>query len=115
MVSIRSGNSRQSSSEASRLPTLESEGIFDNKEDSSSSDEELEQEVVHLGIHKKGKKTKVCLITVIYTSGAIADLFSRVRVNEMPHLLQRYHPINFVDHIMTPSNLVSRDHHLMSH
>jgi hypothetical protein len=111
MVSIKSGNSRRSSSEASRLPTSESEGIFDDNEDSSSS-EELEQEVVHSGTRKKGKKTKVCLITVIYASGTIADPFSRVQVNEMLHLLQRYHPINFVDHIMTPSNLASRHRHL---
>jgi len=89
MVSIKSGNSRRSSSEASRPPTSESEGIFDDKEDSSSSGEEFEQEVVHSGTGKKGKKTKVCLITVIYASGAIADPFSRVLVNEMPHLLQR--------------------------
>ena len=54
MVSIKSGNSRWSSSEASRLPTSESEGIFDDKEDSSSNGEELEQEVVHSGTHKEG-------------------------------------------------------------
>jgi len=77
MVSIKSGNSRRSSSEASRPPTSESEGIFDDKEDSSSSGEELE-EVVHSGTCKKGKKMKVCLIIVIYASGVIADPFSRV-------------------------------------
>ena len=65
MVGIKSGNSRRSTSEASQPPTSESEGIFDNKDDSSSSGDELEQEV-HSGTRKKGKKTKVSLINVIY-------------------------------------------------
>jgi len=65
MVSAKSGNSRRSSSEASRPPTSESEGIFDDEQDSSDE----EQEVALSGTRRQGKKTKVALINVICASG----------------------------------------------
>jgi hypothetical protein len=75
-----SWHSRQTSSEASRPPTSESEGMFDNQDES----DEDEEPKVSGGRRKPGKATKVydyyCLH---YLTDLIACLLSSVLVNEM--------------------------------
>lgn len=75
-----SWHSRQTSSEASRPPTSESEGMFDNQDES----DEDEEPKVSGGWRKPGKAAKVYYYYCLhYLMALIACLFSSVLVNEM--------------------------------
>lgn len=60
MASVRSGRSRASSSEVSRPPTSESEGTFDEEQDSDEEADHDEVEAAPARRQKLSTSTKVC-------------------------------------------------------